>query len=103
MQGGQQHGSQQNQEQVVLDFLRKKGYKNAEYAFKHDAKIAAIEDYAAHAQVESEASVSNYILFHNTSELATGYTNSFADFREWVFASLDLYRVRASSCTRVPN
>lgn len=98
---------------VVAQYLKKRGYAQAEAALKAEAKVTGVtlddlkNRYApppaapfrasahplARLKLESDAAVVNYIMFYNQEENArTRYEESYTKFRDWVHTSLDLYK-----------
>jgi len=79
---------------VVLGYLKKRGFKQAENAFKSEAKVQTVEDIAFTTELEDNVSVANYIMFYNTSETAPEkYHESYIILREWIYnSSLDMFR-----------
>jgi hypothetical protein len=79
-------------EQMVLGYLRTKGYKQAEDMFRQESKTQSLEQMAFN--VDSNPSLTNYISFYNPNEAnAAAYEESFGALRNWAHNSLDLYRV----------
>lgn len=81
---------------VVLAYLRRKNFRNAESAFRDDAKLESLEEMTFRLKALSDASVSNYILFHNAEEGPDRYDESYNHLRRWVEQSLDRFKVGVS-------
>ena len=82
-------------DQIVLNYLKKKGYRKAESVFREEAQVDSLPRVAHSLELESSASVANYIMFYNADESTTeSYEVSYASLRDWIYSSLDLYRVR---------
>eukprot|EP00850_Spirogloea_muscicola_P003514 SM000014S00302 [mRNA] locus=s14:546230:551448:- [translate_table: standard] len=83
---------EEQMERAVLAYLKKKGYRNAELAFKDEARVAPLEELAAAAGA-GDVSIANSILFYNRSDSnPQRYREGYAKLRAWVHASLDLYK-----------
>jgi transcription initiation factor TFIID subunit 5 len=85
-------------DKIVLFYLNKKGYKNAEAVFKQESRVSTIEDLEQEITQELDASVSNFILFHQQEELNNPavYEQSYGKLKRWIEDSLDLYKVKMS-------
>eukprot|EP00898_Chlorokybus_atmophyticus_P004575 jgi/Chlat1/5118/Chrsp33S05025 len=80
-------------DRLVLAYLQKKGYKQAEASFKNDSRVQGLEDMAAAAQLDIDTSVANHILFYNQADRDPNrYTTSYGKLRDWVYNSLDQYK-----------
>lgn len=77
---------------VVLNYLKAKGYKQAEKMFKQEAKVQTLSSLVHEVSVDMDTTVLNYITFYNSKEKAKDYATSYASLLEWVHSSLDLYR-----------
>ncbi|KAK3257296.1 hypothetical protein CYMTET_33611, partial [Cymbomonas tetramitiformis] len=81
-------------ESAVLKYLKQKGYKSAEEAFKHEAKVHSSEHMAIHHTLDVDTSVTNQVLFYNSEENDPNrYKESYSKLRDWVESSLDQYKV----------
>jgi hypothetical protein len=82
---------------AVLAYLRRRGYKDTTLeALKKDPKMAASPGGAV-ADLGSNPSLQNRILFYSTEEAhPRRYFDSYLRLRDWVHSSLDLYKVRYS-------
>eukprot|EP00854_Cymbomonas_tetramitiformis_P019465 gene19465-23274_t len=80
-------------ESAVLKYLKQKGYKSAEEAFKHEAKVHSSEHMAIHHTLDVDTSVTNQVLFYNSEENDPNrYKESYSKLRDWVESSLDQYK-----------
>eukprot|EP00897_Mesotaenium_endlicherianum_P009272 jgi/Mesen1/8373/ME000468S07808 len=80
-------------EQVVLSYLKRKGYKNAELAFKDEAKTQPVEEMVQEGQLEIDTSIANKILFYDLSNTTSSrYRDGYDKLQAWVHSSLDLYK-----------
>ena len=52
-------------ERLVCTYLKRKGYKNAEKAFRDEAKTVPLDEMAQAQQLEIDTSIKNQILFYN--------------------------------------
>ena len=87
--------SEEPLDRIVLRYLQKRGYKDAERALKSEAKIQSLSQMALVPHLGADATIADHILFYNESDsdpnaLVQGYRL----LREWVHNSLDLYKVR---------
>ncbi|KAI8320440.1 WD40 repeat-like protein [Martensiomyces pterosporus] len=99
---GRGNGASQKQiEKIVLQYLKDKGYKDAEKALREDAKLDGAEttlsDMASAfpaGEVGSDASVPSWILFYNEAEQGNpdAYNQSYGELRRWIDSSLDVYK-----------
>ncbi|KAJ2002496.1 Transcription initiation factor TFIID subunit 5 [Coemansia thaxteri] len=99
--GSGRHASQKQVEKVVLQYLKSKGYKDAEKALRADANLDGAESTMADlanafpaSEVGSDASVPNWILFYNEAEEGNpdAYNQSYGELRRWIDNSLDVYK-----------
>ena len=86
-------------DRIVLRYLQKRGYKDAEKAFLKDSKSQKLSEMALVPHLGPDAAISDHILYYNEADsdpevLVEGYRL----LREWTHHSLDLYKVRAR-CT----
>ncbi|KAJ2886559.1 Transcription initiation factor TFIID subunit 5 [Coemansia aciculifera] len=93
--------SQKQVEKVVLQYLKTKGYRDAEKALRADAKLSGQESTLGDlaqtfpgSEVGSDASVPNWILFYNEAEEGNpdAYNQSYGELRRWIDSSLDVYK-----------
>ncbi|KAJ1964707.1 Transcription initiation factor TFIID subunit 5 [Dipsacomyces acuminosporus] len=93
--------SQKHVEKIVLQYLKDKGYHDAEKALREDAKLDRMETTLADmasafpaGEVGSDASVPNWILFYNEAEQGNpdAYSQSYGELRRWIDSSLDVYK-----------
>ncbi|KAJ2787582.1 Transcription initiation factor TFIID subunit 5 [Coemansia interrupta] len=98
--GGRQ-ASQKKVEKVVLQFLKSKGYKDAEKALRENARLDDAETTLGDLanvfpgnEVGSDASVPNWIMFYNEAEEGNpdAYSQSYRELRRWIDSSLDVYK-----------
>ena len=83
---------------VVLNYLKKKGYTHSLKWFEQEAPVATLPELAQKVQ-HDPASITNYILFHNTKKESTAadYESNYASLKEWVNASLNVNRAELKS------
>ncbi|CAI5515559.1 unnamed protein product [Closterium sp. Naga37s-1] len=84
-------------ERAVLAYLRRKGYKNAELAFKDDSKTQTLDALVTvggkAAAAELDKNLANQIMLYSRSEKAPAcYVEGYRKLRAWVHSSLDLYK-----------
>jgi len=85
-------------EAVMLAYLRQRGFKQAEDISRIESKVQSLEQMAFN--VDSNPTLTNYLSLYNPLEsVPSGYDESYGALRNWVYASLDLYRV--CCCFRV--
>lgn len=83
---------------VVLNYLKKRGFKQAEAYLKQEANLqlastVPVDLLASHSGLDHDVSVANYIMFYNSSESSPiRYQDSYLKLREWIHSSLDLYK-----------
>jgi len=92
--------SEEPLDRIVLRYLQKRGYTDAERALRTEAKIASVSQMALVPHLGADASIADHILYYNEADsdpeaLMEGYRL----LREWTHHSLDLYKVRAI-CTQ---
>jgi hypothetical protein len=79
---------------IVLNYLKRKGYTKTETLFKQEAQIQSLEELAANIQLETDLNISNLLLYYNGRQYSPKrYEESYSAFRNWVYNSLDLYKV----------
>ncbi|KAJ1907313.1 Transcription initiation factor TFIID subunit 5 [Coemansia sp. IMI 209127] len=95
------NASQKHIEKIVLQYLKSKGYKDAEKALREDAMLdiseTTLTDLAnafPASEVGSDASVPSWILFYNEAEQGNpdAYNQSYKELRRWIDSSLDVYK-----------
>lgn len=85
----------QQLDQIVSQYLRKKGYIRAELTLKEEAGLQSIEGLAHNLNLLTDLNVANYIMFYNPNEQYPSiWSDSYAGLKEWVESSLDMYKVR---------
>uniref|UniRef100_A0A6B2KZ13 TFIID subunit TAF5 NTD2 domain-containing protein n=1 Tax=Arcella intermedia TaxID=1963864 RepID=A0A6B2KZ13_9EUKA len=79
---------------ALLEYLKAKGYKNAEKALKEDANVVeAMPAMAMGPGGVSQEALYNMVAFHNKEETRpTIYDHSYSAFKDWAHSSLDLYK-----------
>jgi len=82
---------------MVLQYLRSRGYRNAEETLKREAKTKSLKDLQeelAHG-TGKEQSLPDFILFYNETEANNpdAYEQSYSKLKKWMEDSLDLYKV----------
>ncbi|KAJ2901034.1 Transcription initiation factor TFIID subunit 5, partial [Coemansia aciculifera] len=97
------NGSGKQVEKVVLQYLKSKGYREAERALRADAKLTAGQESSTLSSLASafpgseagaDASVPSWILFYNSAEEGNpdAYNQSYGALRRWISSSLDAYK-----------
>lgn len=93
--------SKKHVEKIVLQYLKSKGYKDAERALRANAKLDGLEttlgDLAGAfptGEVGSDASIPDWIMFYNEAEEGNpdAYNQSYQELRRWIDSSLDVYK-----------
>ncbi|KAJ2740286.1 Transcription initiation factor TFIID subunit 5 [Coemansia sp. BCRC 34301] len=88
-------------EKVVLQYLKSKGYREAEKALRADAKLSGQESTLSSlaqafpgSEAGADASVPSWILFYNSAEEGNpdAYNQSYGALRRWIDSSLDAYK-----------
>lgn len=80
----------------VLNYLQKRGYKQAVAFFKQEANLQTVplEQLTSNANLDHDVSVVNHIMFYNSNESSPQrYFESYVKLREWIYSSLDIYKV----------
>ncbi|KAJ2726470.1 Transcription initiation factor TFIID subunit 5 [Coemansia sp. Benny D115] len=94
-------GSQKQVEKIVLQFLKAKGYKDAEKALRENASLDGLESTIGDlanafpaSEVGADASVPNWIMFYSEAEEGNpdAYAQSYGELRRWIDSSLDVYK-----------
>ncbi len=78
---------------VVLQYLRRKGYKKAADALTSERGALSLRSVAA--SVAGDAQVVQQIALHDSAQYTTErYNQASSLFASWVLSSLDMYKVR---------
>eukprot|EP01104_Vermistella_antarctica_P008364 TRINITY_DN2087_c1_g1_i1.p1 TRINITY_DN2087_c1_g1~~TRINITY_DN2087_c1_g1_i1.p1 ORF type:complete len:655 (+),score=160.78 TRINITY_DN2087_c1_g1_i1:295-2259(+) len=85
-------GADIDADRVVLQYLVKKGYKQAETLFRQEAKTQTLGEKATDSNVELSTTVANYILLYSSNEAPQSYEESYTKLRNWIHSSLDMYQ-----------
>eukprot|EP01116_Phalansterium_solitarium_P021081 TRINITY_DN6434_c0_g1_i1.p1 TRINITY_DN6434_c0_g1~~TRINITY_DN6434_c0_g1_i1.p1 ORF type:complete len:651 (-),score=33.48 TRINITY_DN6434_c0_g1_i1:10-1962(-) len=82
------------EDRIVLTYLKKRGYRNAEAALKAEAQVLPLDQYLRFTERELElaGNVGNFILMHSSAEKPESYKQSYIAFKEWIHSSLDIYQ-----------
>lgn len=97
--GAAQKEKEKDVDVVVLNYLKKRGYKYAEQQFVQEANLQGqaavpLDQLASHAALDHDVSVANYIMFYSAQENdPKRYEESYVKLKEWIHSSLDLYKV----------
>ena len=82
-------------DRIVLRYLQKRGYKDAEKALKSEAKLQTLTQMAMVPHLGADASISDHILYYNEADCGpTALILGYRKLRDWVHNSLELYKVR---------
>ncbi|KAJ2315426.1 Transcription initiation factor TFIID subunit 5 [Coemansia sp. RSA 2611] len=93
--------SKKQVEKVVLQYLKSKGYRNAEKALREDATLdgaeITISDLASAFpanEIGADANVPEWVLFYSEAEQGNpdAYSQSYRELRRWIDSSLDVYK-----------
>ena len=88
-------------DQIVLQFLKERGYSAAENALKQDVQPQSLDELYLDAITDQTAaqSVTNTIFFWNQKEAGNvdAYARSFLHLTRFIESSLDLYKVQSLS------
>lgn len=88
--------AQEPLDRIVLRYLQKRGYKDAEKALLAEAKIQSVSQMALVPHLGADASISDHILYYNEADCdPNALVQGYRMLREWVHNSLDLYKVGA--------
>ncbi|KAJ3189482.1 hypothetical protein HDU85_003113 [Gaertneriomyces sp. JEL0708] len=81
-------------DRLVATYLRSRGFKQAENAFKAEAKLLSLDDVDQALIQRGEASVPDYILYYNENEAnqPDAYKQSYSRLRKWIDDSIDKYK-----------
>ncbi|KAJ2818370.1 Transcription initiation factor TFIID subunit 5, partial [Coemansia erecta] len=99
--GSGRQASQKQVEKIVLQYLKSKGYRNAEKALREDAIMDGAEttigDLASvfpASEMGSDANVPEWVLFYSEAEQGNpdAYSQSYRELRRWTDSSLDVYK-----------
>ncbi|RKP09368.1 WD40-repeat-containing domain protein [Thamnocephalis sphaerospora] len=92
--GGESSASQEQLDRIVLGYLKRKGYRLAEDAFKREARLQTLGELSCELQPGADASIPNYVLYYSQTEQGEPgvYRRSFDGLRRWLDTSLDMYR-----------
>eukprot|EP00959_Pyramimonas_sp_CCMP1952_P033095 694193-Pyramimonas_sp.AAC.1 len=81
---------------AVLKYLRKKGYKHAEEAFRAESRVYATNEQMTmmnYPALDSDTSLTNQILLFNQEESnPRRYIDTYQKLWKWIDTSLDLYK-----------
>lgn len=80
---------------VVLNYLRKMGFRQTEQLFKEEAHVAGLETMAFELRNDQDASISNYLLFSGAAEVSASlgtYEQAYQRLKQWSQESLDVYK-----------
>lgn len=92
--------AQEQLDRIVLRYLQKRGYKDAERALLAETKIQSLSQMALVPHLGADASISDHILYYNESDCGpNALVQGYRALREWVHHSLDLYKVRGKKKT----
>ncbi|GBG86240.1 hypothetical protein CBR_g41144, partial [Chara braunii] len=84
---------EEDYDRIVLAYLKRKGYKNAEAALKEESKTQPLSEAAGDRQLSLDTSIANHIYFFSRSDNGPGkYKENYGRLRSWVQSSLDLYK-----------
>ncbi|KAJ2556796.1 Transcription initiation factor TFIID subunit 5 [Coemansia sp. RSA 1933] len=95
------NASQKHIEKIVLQYLKAKGYNDAEKALRDNAMLdmseTTLNDLAnafPASEVGSDTSVPSWIMFYNEAEQGNpdAYNQSYKELRRWIDSSLDVYK-----------
>jgi transcription initiation factor TFIID subunit 5 len=82
-------------DRVVLRYLQKRGYKDAEKALLSEAKLQSLSQMALVPHLGADASISDHILYYNEADCDPGaLMQGYRLLRDWVHNSLDAYKVK---------
>eukprot|EP00743_Colponemidia_sp_Colp-15_P003530 GILK01003808.1.p1 GENE.GILK01003808.1~~GILK01003808.1.p1 ORF type:complete len:643 (+),score=125.74 GILK01003808.1:73-2001(+) len=88
-------------DKIVLSYLSKRGYRNAEQALKSEARVVEkLEDFAVNQALDLNSSALNQIMLYNSygggivvnGTQASHFEDAYVQLRAWVEQSLDLYK-----------
>jgi hypothetical protein len=85
-------------DRIVLRYLQKRGYKDAEKALKSEANIASVSQMALVPHLGADATISDHILYYNEAadRDPVALVHGYRLLRDWTHAALDMYKVRRS-------
>ena len=82
-------------DRIVLRYLQKRGYKDAEKAFLKDSKSQKLSEMALAPHLGPDAAISDHILYYNEEDAdPNSLVQGYRLLRDWVNHSLDMYKVR---------
>ncbi|KAJ1734673.1 Transcription initiation factor TFIID subunit 5 [Coemansia biformis] len=99
--GSTKHASQKQREKIVLQYLKTKGYRNAEKALREDAlldgdesTLGALAAAFPASEMGADASVPSWILLFSEAEQGNpdAHCQSYRELRRWIDSSLDVYK-----------
>jgi hypothetical protein len=101
--GGDATKNQEQLDRIVLGYLKRKGYRLTEDAFKREARLQTLNELSCELQPGADASIPNYVLYYSQAEQGDPgvYQRSFEALRRWLDTSLDMYRVSEASLHRI--
>lgn len=81
-------------DRAVIGYLHRRGFKQAEQAFRQEARITA----RTAVDLVDETSITNYVLFYNEDEANNplAYEQSYVQLRKWIDDSIDIYKLELS-------
>ena len=83
----------QTREQVILRYLQRQGYKDAERVFAKEARVQDLSALKISPQLDADMAIVNHVLFYPEAEKdGRGYIDCYTQLRAWVHSSLDLYK-----------
>ena len=89
---------EEEQKLVVLNYLKQKGYTNSLKQFEDEADVHTLPSLSQKFVLDGKASITNFILFHGTSDTVAGdYDSNYTSLRDWVNSSLNTYRAELST------
>eukprot|EP00658_Telonema_sp_P-2_P065655 TRINITY_DN54853_c0_g1_i1.p1 TRINITY_DN54853_c0_g1~~TRINITY_DN54853_c0_g1_i1.p1 ORF type:complete len:603 (-),score=137.22 TRINITY_DN54853_c0_g1_i1:140-1948(-) len=89
---GQQPQQQENPEEAVLSFLRKRGYECTARTLERERAITTVERKSLQEAARHAASTPDSILLHKPMD-PQAYIDQYGELREYVSDSLDMYKV----------
>lgn len=84
---------------VVLNYLRRMGYRQTEQLFREEAHVGNLETMTFELRHDQDASISNYLLFSGATEVNAShgiYEQAYHSLKQWCHESLDVYREELS-------
>lgn len=78
---------------IILNYLRRMGYRQSEKIFKDEANAAGLETLAFELRSEHDSSIANYLLFSKTASAdVAAYDTAYEALHKWIYESLDAFR-----------